>query len=72
MLLVILMHGSANMVARLFGPALIGSAAYDLWWSLAALWWVVVLGVITVIGMIRDRAPSMEAPAMAAASARVR
>jgi membrane protease YdiL (CAAX protease family) len=72
-LLVILMHGSANTVARIFGPALIGSAVYGLWWwSLAALWWVVALGVITVIGMAGDRAPSMEAPAMAAAPARVR
>ena len=72
-LLVILMHGSANTVARVFGPTLIGSDAYGVfWWSLAALWWVVALGVIIVIGMARDRAPSMEAPAMAAAAARVR
>jgi hypothetical protein len=72
-LLVILMHGSANTVARLIGPTLIGSAAYGLWWwSLAALWWVVALGVITVIAMARDRAPSMESPTMASASARVR
>jgi hypothetical protein len=62
-----------NTVARLFGPTLIGSAIYGLWWwSLAVLWWVVALGVITVIAMAGDRAPSMEAPAVAAAPARVR
>jgi membrane protease YdiL (CAAX protease family) len=72
-LLVILMHGSANSIARLLAPALMGSAVYGVfWWLLAALWWVVALAVIAVFGMARDRAPSMEAPAMATASARVR
>jgi uncharacterized protein len=69
-LLVILMHGSANTIFRFFGPMLIGSAAYgQLWWLLAALWWVVALAVIAIFGMARDLAPSMESPATAATSA---
>jgi membrane protease YdiL (CAAX protease family) len=72
-LLVILMHGSANSIARLLAPALMGSDVYGVfWWLLAALWWVLALAAIAVFGMARDRAPSMEAPAMATASARVR
>jgi membrane protease YdiL (CAAX protease family) len=69
-LVVILMHGSANTIARLLVPALVGSAAYGLfWWLLAALWWVVALAAIAVFRMAGDRAPSMEAPATAASSA---
>jgi membrane protease YdiL (CAAX protease family) len=69
-LLVILMHGSANTIARLLAPALMGSAAYGLfWWLLAALWWVVALAAIAVFKMAGDRARSMEAPATAASSA---
>jgi membrane protease YdiL (CAAX protease family) len=71
-LLVILMHGSANTIIKFLGPIVLGSATYGLfWWLLAALWWVVALAVIAVFGMARDRAPSMEATATAA-SARVR
>jgi hypothetical protein len=74
-LLVILMHGAFNsfagfLVRGVFGS--FGSASYGLfWWLLAALWCVVALAVIAVIGMARERAPSMEAPAMAT-PARVR
>jgi uncharacterized protein len=71
-LLVILMHGSFNSFIKFLAPVVMGSAAYGLfWWLLAALWWVVALAVIAVIGMARDQAPSMESPAMAT-SARVR
>ena len=71
-LLVILMHGSSNTIARFLFPTVIGSATYGrIWWLLAALWWVAAVAVIAVIGMARDRAPSMEAPATAT-SARVR
>jgi hypothetical protein len=65
MLLVILMHGAFNsfagfLVRGVFGS--FGSASYGLyWWLMAALWWVVALAVIAVIGMARERAPSMEA-----------
>jgi uncharacterized protein len=74
-LLVILMHGAFNsfagfLVRGVFGS--FGSASYGLyWWLMAALWWVVALAVIAVIGMARERAPSMEASAMAT-PARVR
>jgi uncharacterized protein len=62
-LLVILMHGSANTIAKFLGPILLGSAAYGLfWWLLAGLWWIVALLVIAVIGMARERAPSMGPP----------
>jgi uncharacterized protein len=73
-LLVILMHGAANSIARLLGPALMGSAVYGVfWWLLAVLWWVLALAAIAVFRMAGHRAPSMEAPATAtAASARVR
>ena len=72
-LLVILMHGAANTIAKfLVPPTVAGSALYgQFWWLLAALWWVVALAVIVVIGMAREGAPSMEAPAMAT-PARVR
>ncbi len=70
-LLVILMHGSANTIAKFLVPPIVaGSALYgQFWWLLTALWWVVALAVIAVIGMAGDRAPSMEAPATAAAAA---
>jgi uncharacterized protein len=72
-LLVILMHGSANTIAKFLGPILLGSAAYGVfWWLLAGLWWIVALLVIAVIGMARERAPSMETPAIATSAARVR
>ena len=61
LLLVILMHGAFNTMMKFLGSTLMGSAAFGLfWWSLAALWWVVALAVIAVIGIARDRAPSME------------
>jgi uncharacterized protein len=69
-LVVILMHGSANTIARLLAPIVMGSGAYGVfWWLLAVLWWILALAVIADFGMARDRAPSMEAPAMAATSA---
>jgi membrane protease YdiL (CAAX protease family) len=72
-LLVILMHGSTNTIGRFLFPLVLGGATYGrLWWLLAALWWAAALAVIAVFGMARDRAPTMEAPAMAATSARVR
>ena len=72
-LLVILMHGSFNSFIKFLAPVVLGSAAYGLfWWLLAALWWVSALAVIAVIGMARDRAPSMESPAIATSAARVR
>jgi membrane protease YdiL (CAAX protease family) len=68
-LLVILMHGAFNSFASFLVPGVFGSfgsASYGLfWWLMAALWWVVALAVIAVIGMARDRVPSMETPAMA-------
>jgi uncharacterized protein len=74
-LLVILMHGAFNSFASFLVPGVFGSfgsASYGLfWWLMAALWWVVALAVIAVIGLARERAPSMEAPAMAT-PARVR
>jgi membrane protease YdiL (CAAX protease family) len=71
-LLMILMHGSSNTIARFLFPLVLGGATYGrLWWLLAALWWAAALAVIAVFGMARDRAPTMEAPAMAT-SARVR
>ena len=74
-LLVILMHGAFNSFASFLVPEVFGSfgsASYGLfWWLMATLWWVVALAVIAVIGLARDRAPSMEAPAMAT-PARVR
>ena len=61
-LLVILMHGAFNSIASFFGPILMGSASYGLfWWLMAALWWAVALAAIAVFGMARDRAPSIEA-----------
>ena len=69
-LLVILMHGSANTIGRFLFPTVLASATYGrIWWLLAALWWVVAIAAIAVFGMARDRAPSMEAPAAAAATA---
>jgi hypothetical protein len=51
-------------------PVVFGSAAYGVfWWLQAVLWWVVALAAIAVFGMARERAPSMEAPATAAATA---
>ena len=71
-LLVIIMHGSANTIARLLAPIVMGDAAYGVfWWLLAALWWVVALVVVAAIGMARDRVPSMGAPAVATSAARV-
>ncbi len=71
-LLVILMHGSSNTIAKFLAPIVMGDAAYGLfWWSLAALWWVVALAVIAAIGMAREGAPSMGAPAAATSAARV-
>jgi hypothetical protein len=71
---VILMHGSFNSFISFLAPVVLGSAAYGLfWWLLVVLWWVVALAVIAFTGIARDRAPTMEAPATAAAtSARVR
>jgi uncharacterized protein len=72
-LLVILMHGAFNSFVRFMAPVVFGSAAYGaFWWLQAVLWWVVALAAIAVTGLAKDRAPSMEAPATAAASARVR
>ena len=69
-LLVILMHGMFNSFVRLMAPVVFGSAAYGVfWWLQAVLWWVVALAAIAVFGMASDRAPSMEAPATAAATA---
>ncbi len=72
-LLVILMHGSANTIAKFLAPTVMGdAAAYGLfWWLLAALWWVVALAVVAAIGMAREGAPSMGAPAAATSAARV-
>jgi len=69
-LLVIFMHGSSNTIARFLFPTVLDSPTYgQIWWLLAALWWVFALAAIAVFGMARDRAPSMEAPATAAATA---
>ncbi len=72
-LLVILMHGSANTIAKFLGPILMGSAAYGVfWWALAALWWVVALAAIALTGVARNQAPSMEPATLATSAARVR
>jgi hypothetical protein len=70
---VILMHGSANTIAKFLGPILMGSAAYGVfWWALAALWWVVALAAIALTGVARNQAPSMEPATLATSAARVR
>jgi uncharacterized protein len=60
-LVVILMHGSTNTIAKFLGPVLMGSVAYGLWWSLAAFWCVAAVAVVAAFGMARDRAPSIAA-----------
>ncbi len=71
-LLVILMHGSSNTIARFLFPTVFDSATYGrLWWLLAALWCVAAIAVIAAFRMATDRAPSLEA-AETATSARVR
>jgi uncharacterized protein len=71
-LLVFLMHGSANTIAKFLVPIVMGDAAHGVfWWLLAALWWVVAFVVVAVIGMARDRVPSMGTPAVATSAARV-
>jgi len=60
-LLVNLKHGASNSFVGFMAPVVFGSAAYGQFWLLmAAIWWVVVLAVIALTGMAKERAPSIE------------